>query len=146
EAVLEEVRVLSQGLHPALLSRAGLGPSLKVLARRSPIPVEVYVEVNERPPPSIETAVYYVVSEAITNPIKHSEASRTSVIVADDALDLRASVADDGVGGAELGTGSGLIGLHDRVEALGGRVVLESPVGAGTTISVALPIGAPARP
>jgi signal transduction histidine kinase len=144
EAVLEEVRVLSQGLHPALLSRAGLGPSLKALARRSPIPVDVSVEVSERPPPSIETAVYYVVSEAIANAIKHSEASRISVTVAGDPFDLRASVADDGVGGAELGTGSGLIGLADRVEALGGRVALESPVGGGTTISVELPLGVPA--
>jgi signal transduction histidine kinase len=140
EAVLEEVRVLSQGLHPALLSRAGLGPSLKVLARRSPIPVDVQVTVTERPPASVETAVYYVVSEAITNAIKHSEASGISVTVAGDVFDLRASVADDGVGGAELGLGSGLMGVADRVEALGGRVTLESPVGAGTTISVELPV------
>jgi signal transduction histidine kinase len=146
ESVLEEVRIISQGLHPALLSRAGLGPSLKALARRSPIPVEVSFAVSARPSSSIETAVYYVVAEAIANAIKHSEASRIAVTVAGDTFDFRASVADDGVGGAEFGVGSGLIGLADRVEALGGRVMLESPAGAGTTLAVELPLDAPGRP
>jgi signal transduction histidine kinase len=142
ESVLEDVRVLSQGLHPALLSRAGLGPSLKALARRSPIPVEVNVALAERPPAPIETAVYYVISEAIANAIKHSEASMISVAVAGEAEGLRASVADDGVGGARLGAGSGLIGLADRIDALGGRLTLESPVSGGTKLSVELPLGA----
>jgi signal transduction histidine kinase len=140
EAVHEEVRELSRGLHPALLTRAGLRPSLRLLARRSPIPVELRIDVGERPPLSIETAVYYVVSEEITNAIKHSQAAKITVAVVSRENELRASIVDDGIGGADSGVGSGLVGLADRIEALGGRVALESPVGAGTTISVELPL------
>ena len=146
ESVLEEMRELSRGLHPALLSRGGLGPSLRALARKSPIHVDLNVNVEERPPASVETAVYYIVSEALTNAIKHSDASSIAVAVAaDDAL-LHATISDDGVGGAVADTGSGLTGLGDRVEALGGRFGLESPPGRGTTISVELPIATPATP
>ena len=143
ESVLAEMRELSRGLHPALLSRGGLGPSLRALARKSPIHVELNVNVKERPPASVETAVYYIVSEALTNAIKHSDASSIAVAVAaDDAL-LYATISDDGVGGAVADTGSGLTGLGDRVEALGGRFALASPPGRGTTISVELPIATP---
>jgi signal transduction histidine kinase len=146
EFVLEEMRELSRGLHPALLSRGGLGPSLRALARKSPIHVDLNVNVEERPPTPVETAVYYIVSEALTNAIKHSSASSISVAVAaDDAL-MHATISDDGVGGAVADTGSGLTGLGDRVEALGGRFALESPPGRGTTISVELPIATPATP
>jgi signal transduction histidine kinase len=141
EGVLEEIRVFSQGLHPALLSRSGLGPSLRALACRSPIPVDVDVAGGPRLPEPIETAVYYVVSEALANAAKHSQASEVSVSVVSDAAGVRASVADDGVGGAALGRSSGLIGLVDRIEALGGRFALESPVGRGTMISIELPLG-----
>jgi len=144
ESVLEEVRELSRGLHPALLSRGGLAPSLKALARKSPIRVDMDVDVEERPEASIETAVYYVVSEALTNAIKHSHASAISVAVATERPVLRATIADDGVGGAVAGAGSGLTGLSDRVEALGGRFALESPPGRGTRISIELPIATPA--
>jgi signal transduction histidine kinase len=143
EAILEEVRELSRGLHPALLTRGGLGPSIRMLARRSPIPVEVRVDMDERPPAPIETAVYYVVSEAVTNAIKHSHASTISVGISADGLSLRASIADDGIGGAASNDGSGLVGLADRVEALGGRFGIESPDGGGTRISVALPLASP---
>ena len=136
ESVLEEVRELSHGLHPALLSRHGLGPSLRSLARLCPVPVTVRVDLPERPPPSVETGVYYVVSEALTNVAKHAQAAEASVTVEADGYWLHASIVDDGVGGAEPSEGSGLAGLVDRVVALGGRFALESPRGGGTQIAV----------
>jgi PAS domain S-box-containing protein len=141
EAVLEDVRELSRGLHPGLLSKRGLEPSLRALARKSPIKVDLDVEVETRPAEAIETAVYYVASEALTNAAKHSQASRISVAVATIGNMLRATIDDDGIGGAEASAGSGLVGLIDRVEALGGRFALDSPVSKGTTISIELPLG-----
>jgi signal transduction histidine kinase len=146
EATLEEVREVSRGLHPAQLSRGGLGLALAVLARRSPIAVELDIDVDERPPPPIETAVYYVVSEALTNAIKHSSAAAISVRVASNLYVVHARIADDGAGGAVADSGSGLSGLNDRVEALGGRFVLESPPGRGTAISIELPMTTPGAP
>jgi signal transduction histidine kinase len=146
ESVLDEVRELSRGLHPALLARAGLSPSLRTLARRSPIPVDFAIELGERPPEPIETAVYYVVSEALTNAVKHSHATGISVTVSRTATTLRATVEDDGVGGAEAGGGSGLTGLVDRVEALGGRLALRSPPGGGTSLAIELPLAGDGAP
>jgi PAS domain S-box-containing protein len=140
EAVLDDIREVSHGLHPALLSQGGLGPSLRALARESPIPVEVEIDLEQRPPESIEIAVYYVVSEALTNAAKHAHASRCSVTVTDSGDLLRATIRDDGDGGAEASAGSGLIGLIDRVEALGGRFALDSPRGHGTSIAIELPL------
>jgi PAS domain S-box-containing protein len=140
EAVLEGVRELSQGLHPALLSQGGLGPSLRALARRSPIQVNLDVVVEKRPPETIETAAYYVVSEALTNAAKHSEATEMSVTVTSAGNALRVTIADNGIGGAEASAGSGLVGLIDRVEALGGRFALDSPLNEGTRISIELPL------
>ena len=140
EGVLEEIRIFSQGLHPALLARSGLGPSLRALGRRSPIRVNLDVAGGARLPEPVETAVYYVVSEALANAAKHSQAAEVSVTVISDSARVGATVADDGVGGAALARGSGLIGLVDRVEALGGRFALESPAGRGTTISIELPL------
>jgi PAS domain S-box-containing protein len=142
EAVLEDVRELSHGLHPALLSRAGLGPSVRELARKSPIPLELNVSVSERPSESIETAVYYVISEALANVVKHAHASEISVALRTSGSGIRATIEDDGVGGAEASAGSGLIGLIDRVEALGGRFALDSPPGDGTRISIEMPLTA----
>jgi PAS domain S-box-containing protein len=145
EAVLEGVRELSRGLHPALLSQRGLGPSLRALARKSPIQVDLDIELDQRPPESIEIAVYYAVSEALTNAAKHSRASRVSITVATSGAMLRATIEDDGSGGAEASAGSGLVGLIDRVEALGGRFALDSPPGDGTTVTIELPLaGRPA--
>jgi signal transduction histidine kinase len=143
EAVLDEVREVSRGLHPAQLARGGLGVALGTLARRSPIPVTIEIDVDERPPPPIETAVYYVVSEALTNAIKHSRAAAISVRVASNRDVVHARIADDGVGGAVPEVGSGLSGLSDRVDALGGRFVVESPPGRGTAISIELPMSTP---
>ena len=142
EAVIEEVRVLSRGVHPAQLEHGGLRAALRALGRRSPIPVDVTVDVAERPPASVETGIYYVVSEALANAIKHSKATSVSVIVVRDAGVVRATVVDDGVGGAEIGAGSGLTGLSDRVDALAGRFGVASPSGGGTTVSVELPVAA----
>jgi PAS domain S-box-containing protein len=140
EAIVEDVRELSRGLHPALLSRGGLRPSLRALARKSPIKVDLDLNIDKRPAEPIETAVYYVVSEALTNAAKHSHASRISVAVTTVADVLRATIEDDGIGGAEASAGSGLVGLIDRVEALGGRFALDSPPSDGTTISIELPL------
>ena len=155
ETVLEDLRELSRGLHPPLLSRRGLSSSLRALARDSPIPVELEIDLPERPPAPLEIAVYYVVSEALTNAIKHSQASAISITVETDHADgpfsvgldgrgrgfkLHATIADDGVGGADASVGSGLTGLADRVEALGGRFALDTPGGGGTRISIELPL------
>jgi PAS domain S-box-containing protein len=142
EAVLEDVRELSQGLHPSLLSQAGLGPSLRALARKSPIPVKLNVSVDERPSESTETAVYYVISEALANVVKHAHASEISVALRASRSGIQATIEDDGVGGAEASAGSGIVGLIDRVEALGGRFTLDSPPGRGTTISIEMPLTA----
>jgi signal transduction histidine kinase len=145
DGLLTEIRDFSRGLHPTLLSRAGLGPSLRALARRSPIPVTLEVAVDARLPEPIEIAVYYVVSEALANVVKHAQASSVTVAVSVDSAAVKARVADDGVGGAAPGGSSGLIGLVDRVEALDGRFQLESRPGHGTTISIILPLEPHAR-
>jgi signal transduction histidine kinase len=113
---------------------------LRALARRSPISVSLHVAGVPRLPEPVETAVYYVVSEALANAAKHSQASEVSVTVTCDSAAVQALVADDGVGGAALGHSSGLMGLVDRVEALGGKFTLESPPGQGTAISIDLPL------
>lgn len=142
-SIVDEVREVSRGLHPAQLSRGGLDLALSTLARRSPIPVALEVELPERPPRPIETAIYYVVSEALTNAAKHSGASALAIGVRSREGVVHATIADDGCGGATPAGGSGIMGLADRVEALGGRFTLESPSGRGTTISIELPIAAP---
>jgi signal transduction histidine kinase/CHASE3 domain sensor protein len=139
-STLDELREFARGIHPAILAEGGLGPALKALARRSAVAVDLKVGVETRLPERIEVAAYYVVSEALTNAAKHAEASAVQVDVeAADGI-LRVSVRDDGVGGASFAGGSGLVGLKDRVEALGGRISLESPRGAGTAIRVELPV------
>jgi signal transduction histidine kinase len=140
KAVSEDVRELSQGLHPAPLSTAGLGPALRALARRSPIPVDLRSDTDEQPARAAEIAAYYVISEALTNAAKHSRATRIAVTVTTTAGRLHAEIQDDGVGGADPRNGSGLIGLTDRVEALGGWFSLETSPEQGTGISVELPL------
>ena len=141
--VLEELRELARGLHPAVLSESGLGPALRVLARRSAVPVSVDVQVAGRLPEPVETAAYYVVSEALTNAAKHAHASAAEVEVAVGDGVLQVCVRDDGSGGADFGHGSGLVGLKDRIEALGGRIWLHSPPGAGTVVQIVLPVDDP---
>jgi signal transduction histidine kinase len=147
QSVLEEVRELSRGLNPALLARAGLGPSLRALARRSPIPVDfTLVDPGQRPSQTVETCIYYVVSEALANAAKHSDATTVAVAVGPMESQYRVSIEDDGVGGAHAGGGSGLVGLIDRVEALGGRLELHSPKGGGTRITIEIPHDGPGSP
>jgi signal transduction histidine kinase len=139
-AVLDELREISRGIHPAILSEGGLAPALKTLARRSPIPVALDVRVEGRLPDGVEVAAYYVVSEMLTNTAKHAQASAVHVDVTRDDGVLHISVRDDGVGGVDPARGSGLVGLRDRVEALGGTIAFQSPKGAGTTAEVLLPL------
>jgi signal transduction histidine kinase len=139
--VMEELREMSRGIHPAILSEGGLGPALRMLTRRSAIPVVLGHVVDCRLAEPIEVAAYYAVSEALANAAKHANASRVDVEAL--ALDgtLRLSIRDDGVGGAEPRNGSGLVGLRDRVEALGGSIEITSPPGQGTHVVVRLPLG-----
>jgi signal transduction histidine kinase len=144
--VLEELREIARGLHPAILTESGLRPALRALARRSAVPVSLHVKVGQRLPEAVEIAAYYAVAEALTNTAKHAQASTAEVELAtgDDMLLVR--VRDDGLGGASFGPGSGLAGLRDRAEALGGRIQLDSPRGAGTTVRIVLPLGGPGEP
>jgi signal transduction histidine kinase len=137
---LEELRELAHGIHPAILARDGLAPALCSLARRSAVPVDLDVRVEGSLARDLEVAAYYVVSEGLTNAAKHADAPKVVVRAEADAEVLRVSIHDDGVGGAKLAGGSGLIGLRDRVEALGGRMSLRSPRGSGTSLSVELPL------
>ena len=141
--ILDELRELASGIHPGVLADGGLAGALKVLARRSAVPVELGVRVAGRLPEQIEVAAYYVVAEALTNAAKHAQASTVTVTVdttpADRSDLLQVEVRDDGRGGAELALGTGLLGLKDRVEALGGAITVASPRGKGTTLRVHTP-------
>jgi signal transduction histidine kinase len=140
--VLDDLREMATGLHPVILSRGGLGPALKALGRRSPIPVKIDVQVDERLAEPVEVAAYYVVAEALTNSAKHARASLVRVDAQVTDGHLRVSVRDDGVGGAHPDAGSGLVGLIDRVEALGGTLILQSPPAGGTTLRIDFPLSA----
>jgi signal transduction histidine kinase/PAS domain-containing protein len=137
---LEELQEISRGIHPAILAHGGLAAALKTLARRSTVPVELEIRIEARLPEPVEVAAYYIVSEALTNTAKHALAS--AVHVAAEARDgvLRLSIRDDGRGGADPARGSGLTGLTDRVDAVGGTIEVASPIGAGTTLLIRLPI------
>jgi signal transduction histidine kinase len=139
---LKELRDLSRGIHPAILTEDGLGRALRALTRRSPIPVQLDQRIEERLPDPVEISAYYIVAEALTNAVKHSGASLITVSAEVKEVDttLRLEVADDGVGGAEFSGGTGLLGLKDRVDALGGRIDLHSPRGRGTSLRVTLPL------
>jgi signal transduction histidine kinase len=139
-SALDELRHLARGIHPAVLAEGGLRPALKALGRRSAIPVELDLRVERRLPEPIEIATYYLVSEALTNASKHARASvaHVEVDIADDVLRVR--VRDDGRGGADSAGGSGLIGIRDRVEALGGRFRVQTGPDTGTTVAAELPL------
>ncbi|HEY2264712.1 MAG TPA: sensor histidine kinase, partial [Streptosporangiaceae bacterium] len=139
---LEELRDLSHGLHPAILVEAGLGPAVRALARRSPLPVRVQVRAGGRLPGASEATAYYVAAEAFTNAVKHAEASAVDILIERADGVLTVEVRDDGVGGADATRGSGLVGLRDRVEAVGGTMTLDSPARAGTVLTVRLPVPA----
>jgi signal transduction histidine kinase len=139
-ATLDELREISRGIHPAVLSDAGLAPALKALVRRSSVPISLDLNLDSRLAEPVEVAAYYVVSEALTNALKHAQAAVIEVRVDCPGDELVISVRDDGIGGVDLSRGSGIIGLTDRVEALGGRISVVSPSGHGTTLYVQLPV------
>ena len=136
---LEEIRELVRGLHPRLLSDRGLEPALAGLAERALLPVEIVETPSERLPPAVEAAAYYLVAEALANAAKHSQASRVTVRVSANGAGTSVEIADDGVGGADPESGSGLRGLADRVAALGGELEVASEPGSGTTLRAELP-------
>jgi signal transduction histidine kinase len=137
---LDELREISRGIHPAILSEGGLGPALKTLARRTPLPVEFDIRIEGELTDGAEVAAYYAVSEIVTNAVKHAKASIVNVDVscADGVLQIVAR--DDGIGGADPARGSGLVGLCDRIEAVGGTILVQSPRGEGTAVEIALPL------
>ena len=136
---LDELRDLARGIHPAVLSDHGLGPALDTLAERVPVPVEIRRSLDERLPEPVEVAAYYVVSESLANVQKYARASQVTIDVGRRDGFAVVAVSDDGVGGADAGGGSGLRGLSDRVEALGGRLEVESAAGSGTTVRALIP-------
>jgi signal transduction histidine kinase len=137
---MAELQEVSRGIHPAILSERGLGPALRTLARQSGVPVDLDVTADERFPEPIEIAAYYVASEALANAMKHAQASLVQMSLAARDGSLLLSIRDDGIGGADPARGSGLAGLADRVEALGGSIHVHSAAGAGTHITVDLPL------
>jgi signal transduction histidine kinase len=136
---LEELRDLARGIHPAILTDAGLAPALETLARRTALPVELTSLPNRRLPRPVEAAAYFLASEALANITKHAGATCVSIDVVERVGRLEIDIADDGVGGADPAGGSGLLGLRDRVEALGGTLGIESPPGRGTRLHAELP-------
>jgi signal transduction histidine kinase len=138
--VSDDLREISRGIHPAILSKGGLRPALKALARRSPVPVTLDLTIDRRFAESVEVATHYVVAEALTNAAKHAHASEITLSAGADAHNLNLSIRDDGVGGADSRNGSGLIGLKDRVEALGGHLEVVSPTGLGTSLHATIPL------
>ena len=138
--VVDELREIARGLHPAILNEAGLRPALRALGRRSAVPAEMDLRIDGRLPEPVEVAAYYVVSEMLTNAAKHANASVVEVRAEVSGGSLRLRVADDGAGGADPARGSGLVGLKDRVEALGGRFSVHSPPGGGTAVTAELPL------
>ena len=138
---IRELRELARGIHPAILTEAGLGPAITALAERSAVPASVESLPDRRLPLVVEATAYFVVSEALANVAKYASATSASVAAACDAATLRVEVADDGVGGADQARGTGIRGLQDRVAALGGRLTVSSPLGEGTRITAEIPIG-----
>jgi len=137
---LAELREIARGLHPAVLSDHGLERALEALTARLPVPVELDVALEERPPSDAEATAYYIAAEALTNVARHAEADEARVTIRHDGELLRVEVADDGRGGADAAAGTGLLGLRDRAEAAGGTLAISSPPGGGTVVSAALPL------
>ena len=140
QLAVKELRELARGIHPAVLSDRGLGAALEALAARAPVPVEVRGVPEEPLTPAVEAAAYFVTAEALTNVAKYARASEASVCLSVDDGRLRVEVRDDGIGGADLNSGTGLRGLRDRVDALDGELEVHSPPGEGTTVRVQIPV------
>jgi signal transduction histidine kinase len=145
QSSLGELRELARGLHPAVLVNHGLAVALESLVARTPLPVELTVDLGDGSARCAEVAAYFVAAEALTNVAKYARATSAAVTVVRAYGRLTVEIADDGIGGADTRAGSGLRGLADRVEAIGGRLSITSPIGEGTTISATLPCS-PSRP
>jgi signal transduction histidine kinase len=141
ELAVKDLRDLARGIHPAVLSDLGLAAALEALAARAPVPVQVSGVPSDALPPAVEAAAYFVTAEALTNVAKYAHASECSVCLSLEDGRLRVEIRDDGVGGADPSTGSGLLGLKDRVEALDGSLEVDSPPGDGTAVIVELAAG-----
>jgi signal transduction histidine kinase len=137
---LEELRELARGIHPSILTEEGLQAAVESLVDRSTVPVSLEKGSVGRLPETVEATAYFVVAEALTNVAKYANASRASVHLIQEENQLRVKVSDDGVGGADVASGSGLRGLEDRVAALGGQLLVESRRGAGTTVRAEIPL------
>ena len=138
--VIDELREIARGIHPAILAEGGLGPALQTLARRSAVPVRLDLDLDRRLPEQVELAAYYVVNEALTNTAKHAHASAVHIELDMPDTVVRLVIRDDGIGGADPAEGSGLTGLRDRIEALGGTLEVASPAGNGTTLLIEIPV------
>jgi signal transduction histidine kinase len=139
-SALDELREFARGIHPAILAEGGLAPALRTLTRRAALPVQLTVQTNGRLPERIEVATYYIISEALANTTKHAHASTATIDVHIQHEQLHVTIKDNGVGGADYTRGSGLVGLKDRIDALGGHLTLHSPPGTGTTLTIRLPL------
>ncbi|WP_433220258.1 HAMP domain-containing protein [Dactylosporangium sp. CS-047395] len=145
-AVLDDLREISRGIHPPILTDSGLGPALKALARRCHLPVELRIDLPGRLPEPVEVAAYYVAAESFANAAKHADAELVQAEARVEGDRLQLSVRDNGAGGADQARGSGLVGLTDRVQALGGAITITSPPGAGTKVAAELPLDLAAAP
>jgi signal transduction histidine kinase len=138
-SAVEELRELAHGIHPAILTHRGLAAAVEALADRAPVPVDISIP-DQRYPPAVESAAYFVAAEALTNVAKYARATTARVVAKADAENLQLMVQDDGVGGAELAAGRGLTGLQDRVAAVSGTLTVDSPTGAGTRVRAEIPL------
>jgi signal transduction histidine kinase len=141
-SALDEVGEIARGIHPAILTSGGLRPAVRALARRSAVPIRLQECTDRRLPEYVEVTAYYVIAEALTNAIKHARAAAVSIRAGVAGEVLVVTIGDDGIGGADPARGTGLMGLRDRVDALGGVLRIESPPGAGTRLQVELPFTA----
>jgi signal transduction histidine kinase len=138
-AAVDELRRLARGIHPAILTEEGLAPAVAGLARRAPIPVEVDIKVQGRLPSVVEATAYFIVAEALTNVTRHAAAHSARICIARSNGHLDVEVRDDGAGGADGSVGSGLTGMADRLDALSGSLLVESPLGGGTRLTAVIP-------
>ena len=138
-AALAELRELARGIHPVILTERGLVPAVAALAQRAPVPVEANISIHDRLTPAIESAAYFVVAEALTNVAKYAQAENVIVDLRRQGEEVIAVIEDDGVGGADIETGTGLRGLIDRLSALDGTLELETPEGGGTRLIARIP-------
>jgi signal transduction histidine kinase len=145
EVALGELRELARGIHPAILTQSGLAAAVQALADRATVPVEVEVAVDRRLPAPVEAAAYFLVAEALTNVTRYAKATGAEVTIAMEGDDVRVTVADDGVGGVDVASGSGLRGLQDRLATVEGRLEIDSPPGGGTRLTGRIPSGAGQR-